>query len=262
MSGAFSNPALESFLAALGQELIFGQVWIRRRGAGFELRHESDRNEPDLRAQHISQIRAQAQVTESGHFRPLKSAPTLARGWRLQISGPDELLFALDVLYPGSVADWYAAQQTPPPATSYREFTGRQTGMYGPTALLEDQLVGEVARACCHPESCLKRRWWTGPGLAAEEAAKKSLIPCLEPCALLLDFARTVGRWMKEPPAVLSLRADEMASILAALRHQGLTENPEGRDADFSAPENPRRCRLVAERLETAWQNWKNKYEK
>ncbi len=101
-----------------------------------------------------------------------------------------ELEAALQHLYPGAITDWFAAQAQPAPVTHYREFTDRQTGMYRVTTMLSDEQAAVMARACCHRRFCLKRRLWTVGSLGPEASGEKSLIPCLEPCAILLEFAR------------------------------------------------------------------------
>ena len=105
---------------------------------------------------------------------------------------------ALNQLYPGAIADWYAAQTQPVPVTNYREFTERQTGMYRIATLLDDQQAAAVIRAGCHRRCCLKRRHWLVAGLEPDPAAEKSLIPCLEPCAVLLELARQAVRLEQE----------------------------------------------------------------
>ena len=110
----------------------------------------------------------------------------------------------MNQLYPGALADWFAARQSEPPVTHYREFAGRQTGMYQVTAKLEDARVGEVIAATCAPAACLKRRLWTVAEMTSDPAEAKSRIPCLEPCALFLDAARRAARKdsvLAEPPA-------------------------------------------------------------
>jgi hypothetical protein len=190
------NPALSAFVAGFETELSFAQVWIRRMARGFELRHVADRecDPAALRLLGENDIRPLALFTVSGAFRPLKSAPNLQRGWRAAPRDEETLGAALNQLYPGAVADWFAAQAPRPPVTSYREFTGRQTGMYRITTHLDDAAAGAVIRACCHKDFCLKRRLWTVDGLPPDAAAAKSAIPCLEPCAILLEFARKTAR--------------------------------------------------------------------
>ena len=190
------NPALEAFVAQIGSELVVAQVLIARTGHSFELRHVSDRSAPakQLRAINVSELRALGQITQDGAFRPLKSAPNLQNGWRTSVRDADELGIALNHLYPGAVADWYAIQAGEPPVTNYRDFTNRQSGMYRITQLLSDQQAIAVIQACCRPESCLKRRLWSVDGLSADMPESKSIIPCLEPCAILLESARTMVR--------------------------------------------------------------------
>jgi hypothetical protein len=193
---AIVNPALEAFVAEMGLELILAQVLISTSGCGFELRHVEDRQRAaaDLKLVTTTELRKLAQVTGTGDFRPLKSAPNLQTGWRLVAGDTDELDFALQQLYPNAIADWFAARQPAPPITHYREFTNRQTGMYRITQHLTDSQAADVIRGCCERRLCLKRRLWSVAGLAADSLGAKSLIPCLEPCALLLESARKAAR--------------------------------------------------------------------
>ena len=194
-----TNPALNALLAESldGEGFVLAHVVIRRNaGAGYDLRHVVDATTPvtQLRAVKVSELRNLAQFTIAGEFRPLKSAPTLVPGWRALAADPASLESALNQLYPGALADWFTARQAVPPVTHYREFAGRQTGMYQVTATLDDRRVGEVIAATCVPTACLKRRLWTVAGMAIDPSATKSCIPCLEPCALFLDAARRAAR--------------------------------------------------------------------
>jgi hypothetical protein len=248
---AFANPALKAFLAKIGSELTLAQVAIIGCGRTFDLRHVSDRGRAarDLRELSLGDLRALAQFTASGEFRPLKSAPNLPSGWRFTARDEEELESALNRLYPGAIADWFAAQSPHPPVANYRDFTGRQTGMYRVTTMLGDARTRQVARACCHRSFCLKRRLWIVNGLTPETVEEKSLIPCLEPCAVLLEFARKAARIEQEAKMKLELSPGEAATLMAAveiaLRHpeDGL------READFNAPANPRRLQLLREKL-------------
>jgi hypothetical protein len=231
-----TNPALTAFTASIETELVFAQVLIQRRERGFELRHVADRavDAAALRLLTETEIRPLAQFTEAGAFRPLKSAPNLRRGWRMAAPDAEALGAALNQLYPGAMADWFAAQAPQPPVTSYRDFTARQTGMYRITTHLDDPTAGAMIRACCHVDFCLKRRLWTVDGLVPDAATGKSVIPCLEPCAILLEFARKVARLEQEAP-----RAD--ANTPAS---PDFTVG----ESDFDEPSNPRRVRFFVEK--------------
>ena len=226
------NPDMRAFLAALDTEIVFGQVAVRRLERGFELRHESDRSAAadNLTTLNGTELRAWAQTAAGGAFRPLKSAPNLRAGWRALAADSAALELLLHYLYPGAVADWFAAQAAAPPITSYRQFTARQTGMYRITTMLQDAIAGAAIRACCHVDFCLKRRLWSVEGLEADAAGAKSLIPCLEPCALLLEFARKVARLeQNDAPPSEEPQADAA-------------------EGDFDAPSNPRRKRFGLEK--------------
>ena len=232
MISPVANPALEALIARLTPELVFGPVWLRREGAGFRLRHEADRAMENLRAVTVEELRGLVQFTDGGAFRPLKSAPTLRRGWECVAHDAAELNAALRHLCPGGVADWFAAQQAVPPAVSYREFTARQTGMYRITTMLTDAQLGSVARAGCHRNFCLKRRLWIVDGLPAESVADKSELACLEPCALLMEFARAVVRSEQQ-----SAEGNKVSGSAAP----GDESDGAGiREGDFSSPLNPR----------------------
>jgi 4Fe-4S iron-sulfur cluster binding domain/DR2241 stabilising domain len=203
----FQNPALKHFVAQIGGELILAQVLIRRQGSGYELRHVADNESSveSLRAIKPEEARALAQFTANKEFRPLKSAPTLQRGWRIVAVNETELEIALSRLYPGAVADWHAAQNPSPPVTHYRDYVNRQSGMYRITALLTDEQAIEVAQMICDAKNCLKRRLWTVPGLQPDAASEKSLIPCLEPCAVLMEAARKAFRDAQEIKPAMTL---------------------------------------------------------
>ncbi len=244
MISVVRNPALEAFVAQVAPELRFGQVWVQQRAEGFALRHEADRGAENLRALAVHELRELAQFTESKAYRPIKSAPTLRRGWQCVARDAAELDAALRHLYPGGVADWFAARQEPPPATSYRAFTARQTGMYRITAMLDDAQVAQVARAGCHRNFCLKRRLWAVEGLPSESVAEKSELACLEPCAVLMEFARAVMR--------IEQKGGEAVSVSGSTAPTDQVGGTEVREGDFSSPLNPRFQQWRLEKAQTA----------
>ena len=249
---AANHPALRAFLAQIGRELVLAEALIRRVEPGFELRHIADRDRAadTLRELRLTDLRELARFTASGVFRPLKAAPSLPAGWILRVQDDAAFETALGQLYPGTIADWFAAQSPSPPVTNYREFTNRQTGMYRVTTLLDDAQAAQVVRACCRKDRCLKRRIWTVNRLAPEAVAEKSLIPCLEPCAVLLEFARKAMRMEQEKKLKLELSPSEAATLAAALRTALAHPDATLREADFNAPGNPRRLQLLLEKVQ------------
>ena len=230
------------------------QALVRREASGFSLRHVEDRaaQEADLRLLPVAQLRDLAHTSHAGAFRPLRSAPSLRNGWRAFAASAEELGAALDLLYPGALADWRAVRQGLARATSFRDFTARQTGMYRITAKLSDSQAGVVIAACCNPPGCLKQRLWSAPGLSPDTPEQKSVIPCLEPCPLFLEFARKAMRIEQEETAALALSASDVETLLAALASAAAHPALGLREADFAAPLNPRRIWLALEKLRRA----------
>ena len=196
MTAGFRSPALQWFVQQIGDELLVAQVLLRRKSDGFEIRHVADHEVPSetLALQLPESARGIAETAEDGSFRPLKSSPTLRRGWLIFAKSDFELETALDGFYPGFVPDLFVLRTSTPHITHYREFTNRQTGMYRITTFLTDADAFAMAAKCCSARYCLKQRFWTVEGLALDRPDGKSLIPCLEPCAILLEYARKVVR--------------------------------------------------------------------
>jgi hypothetical protein len=99
-----------------------------------------------------------------------------------------------------------------------------------------------MIRACCHKNFCLKRRLWTVEGLSPDATGEKSLIQCLEPCAVLLEFARRAMRLDQEKTDKTNLAKDADENHFAS----------EIREADFDNPNNPRRRQLEIEKQNVA----------
>lgn len=245
------NPATEAFTAWVGENRVFVQVSICCASGGFELRHISDKEKTieQLQLLKLDELRNLAQTNAHGAFRPLKSSPDLRTGWRAVVTDGAQLHVALDHLYPGGVADWYATHQVPTPAISYRDFTNRQTGMYRITQMLSDAQVALVTRACCHERFCLKQRHWSVLELELDQEVTKSVLPCLEPCAILLEFARKAMRLEQQDRIAVELGADEVASLEAALESAIANSHSSGRTGDVGAGDNPRRWQLLLEKL-------------
>jgi hypothetical protein len=235
------NIALTAFIDSFEKETILGQLLIRRAETGFQLRHAADAGarQENLKLVEVHELRALAQFTSKGLFRSLKSAPNLRGGWRALAVDESELEQALNHLYPGAVADWFVVRSGAPPITSYRQFTARQTGMYRITTMLSDGIAAAAIRACCHPDFCLKRRFWSVEGLAPDVPEQKSAIPCLEPCAILLEFVRKVARLEQEAAGSVPQLAQP---------------DPTVAETDFDSARNPRRVRFALEKQTMAHQ--------
>ncbi|MFT4689672.1 MAG: DR2241 family protein [Verrucomicrobiia bacterium] len=236
--------ACESFLARLDQETVLGQTRIRRTGSSLEIRHIDDQETDASQLEQLSLagLCEWVQTTQEGHYRPLKSAPTLRPGWRFTANSDEAFEAAFQQLYPGAIPDLHAILGGTATPTSYREYTDRQTGMYRIATKLDDDEVENVVKACCDPRFCLKeRRWEISPDAACDAATDR--IPCLEPCAILLELARKAVRIEQEAKLDSGFSKSELESIQTAL-HSASTQIVE-REAEFGNARNPRRNALL-----------------
>jgi sirohydrochlorin cobaltochelatase len=205
--------ALESWLAA-GRNCI-GEVTIRRH---FELLHRADaERENGLQMFNTPQAaREIARFDEAGNFRPLKSAPTLRRGWKLVLRDICELHEALDFFYPAMLGTLLAHKRGELEIVPLRETLNRQSGMYAVTRKITNAQADElIGRFCRSDGKCLKTILWPiepGAPVTALPASKfdpavdqlgadEPAIPllCSEACNLLVAAARGVVRKPESP---------------------------------------------------------------
>jgi hypothetical protein len=199
----------------------------------------------------LEELRALAERTTEGHFRPLFSTPNLQSGWVWVGNDESCLERVLQIFYPGALADWWYARRGSWPIANYRDFTRRQTGMYRITALLSDDEVREVFGACCSPAFCLKRRIWGVENQEPQLDGTKSVIPCFEPCAILLELSRKAAR-LSQDNIALKLSREEIAALIDWAEKPPAQRDEEFKEADFSDSNNPRRKALLLEKLRRA----------
>jgi hypothetical protein len=263
---AESRPVQERYdaMAAEGLQREWGQLRIsvtladdgQRR---YELRHEADATRDSSALEQYedpSEARDIARFDDDRQYRPLKSAPTLPTGWVFPDLGPEELLTAVEYIYPATVANWHREREGNLDVSHWHETMARQTGMYG---LIETWDRGEghehvewVAEACCDDSQCLKRREW-------EYDAETPLsvdggngeFPCREPCSLVVAAARKWTKLESEQPSTYSFELTEseleqLGEIVDAVA-EGRSDAI--RDADVSDGANRYRARFLRAKL-------------
>lgn len=155
---------LEQALAAvLSEKSRFGQLLIQRATAGgFLICHRDDENARDLEMfRQPEDAIAIARYDDAGNYRPLKTAPNLRHGWRLDVVDLSELRRALDYFYPGRLAMWLAFTENRLATTPLRETLNRQSGMYRIAAKISDEQINDVVAEFCRSESgCLRTILW------------------------------------------------------------------------------------------------------
>ncbi len=190
----------------MGEVLIAGQ---------YEVRHYLDAGIDGL-ASHTAPAAAReiALYDAAGNYRPLKTAPTLRRGWRLALSTIGQLHEALDGFYPAMLAARHAWEQGRLTVTPLRETLNRQSGMYAITKKLADEQADALIGAFCRSDSgCLKTILWPiAPGIPITTLPPEKCDPrtgpptqnripllCAEACNLLVARARETVK--QRPPA-------------------------------------------------------------
>ncbi len=156
-------PLEKALAAVLNDHTRFGQVFIQRTSSGgFALCHRDDENAGDLEVlRKPDDALGIAQYDDAGKFRPLKTAPNLRHGWRLELVDLGELRRALDHFYPGRLAMLAAWTENRLSTTSLRETLDRQSGMYRVAAKISDEQIDDVVGNFCKSDGgCLRTILW------------------------------------------------------------------------------------------------------
>jgi sirohydrochlorin cobaltochelatase len=199
LSGTITQ-ALVEWLAAGGNRI--GELVILRR---YELRHYMDATLDGMTEYTTPEAaREIALYDAAGNYRPLKTAPTLRRGWRLTLPDVKQVHAALDAFYPAMLAARVASHQGRLAITPLRDTLNRQSGMYAVTRKITDSQADSMIGSFCRTDGgCLKTiLWQIGPGRPvtslppekrepADDGRRMPLL-CAEACNLLVARAREV----------------------------------------------------------------------
>ena len=207
--------------AALVDRFYIGQILVRKtNGGGFVISHRDDQGRGDLKLfQSAEDAIDLTKFDDSGNYRPLKTAPNLQHGWRLQLAILDDLRRSLDYFYPGRLAVFVSWKSSQLQITPLRETLDRQSGMYRIAAKISDKQGNRVVGDFCRSDGgCLRTVLWKRdsrgtvastrlppekfdpafdqtptPG-SPPPATTRRLIPllCQEPCNLLVAECRNV----------------------------------------------------------------------
>jgi len=190
-----------------------GEILGNRTSVGaFMLRHRDDAGRAGLTPLSDPENAAEiARYDDAGKYRPLKTAPTLRHGWKLELASTAEVRLALDLFYPGRLAAYVAARQQLLVATPLRATLERQTGMYRVTAKITDGEADKLVASMCRSDGgCLRTICWTRDAAGSPASALLPMVKfdpafdqtargeaalpllCQEACALLIGAARNV----------------------------------------------------------------------
>src|SRR5204862_1169932 len=202
-------PPEQALAAVLSDKSRFGQLLIQRTNTGgFLLCHRDDENAIDLKVFRKPEDAIEiARHDDAGKYRPLKTAPNLRHGWRLEVVDLRELRRALDYFYPGRIAMLAAWTEDRLTTTALRDTLDRQSGIYRVAAKISDAEIDEVVGNFCRSDGgCLRTILWKRdgqgtvpstklpPGKYDPQQATVATVPllCQEACNLLVAECRKV----------------------------------------------------------------------
>ena len=154
---------IERIFNGFAAPFFIGQILVqKRRGGGFVLLHRDDGSLDVLQTYRDPEDAAEiAKYDDGGNYRPLKTAPNLKHGWRLELSTVEELTRAVDYFYPGRLAVFAAWKSGQLRTTALRETLDRQSGMYRVAAKISDPQINDlVADFCRSDKGCIRTILW------------------------------------------------------------------------------------------------------
>jgi sirohydrochlorin cobaltochelatase len=154
----------------------FGEILVQKRADDFVLCHRDDQARDDLEMfQDPEDAIKIARYDDEGNYRPLKTAPNLRHGWRMQLRTLVALKCALDLFYPGRLAVFLAWQRGQLRTTALRETLDRQSGMYRIATKISDVQIDDlVADFCRSNGGCLRTILWKRDQRGAVPSTKLS----------------------------------------------------------------------------------------
>ena len=175
---------------------IIGQVRVT---PSFLLSHGEDERRADLACfSNPHDALEIAKYDDQGVYRPLKTAPNLRHGWRLELASLDDAVLALNFFYPAALGTAAAAIGRHLHPIDLRETLARQSGMYAIVRKLTDVEAGKLIGLTCNRHTgCIKRILWSiSPGVPAiqpgitEPGLSEIPIYCAEACNFLVARGR------------------------------------------------------------------------
>jgi len=141
----------------------FGEILVQKTNSGdFVVSHRDDGSLDQLKTfRDVEDAIEIAKYDDAGAYRPLKAAPNLRHGWRLELATLKELRRALDYFYPGRLAVYAAWKNGYLKTTALRETLDRQSGMYRVAAKISDRQISDLAANFCRSDTgCLRTILW------------------------------------------------------------------------------------------------------
>ena len=170
----------------------------RATNGGWELCHEWDyppAGEPLQELYRAEDARDIAKFTADGRYRVLKAGRDLRSGWILRLPSVEDLVRAVDVIYPAAIGLWLAGERGDIRVVGLRETLSRQTGMYRNARCISDVGISRIVEGRCRATCLRKILWPEGKARSKDDpdnpCDQEITLICSEACPLLVaDAAR------------------------------------------------------------------------
>ncbi len=137
-------------------------------------------------------LRDWVRFDDAGMYRPFPGARTLRHDWHVHCATREQLVEALDTIYPLALrhtGQWHAGTLR---LVSLDDVLARQSGRADRAAALSDQGRTVASHLLCG--GCVRTPMWRGDTLPAAGIA------CPEPCSILVSLCREAVAWEEKPP--------------------------------------------------------------
>ncbi len=214
--------SIEEIFNGFAAPFCFGQILVQKReGAGFVLLHRDDESLDKLQTyQDAENAIGIAKYDDAGTYRPLKTAPNLRHGWRLELATVDELRRALDYFYPSRLAVFAAWKRGYLKTTALRETLDRQSGMYRAAAKISDPQINDLVADFCRSDSgCLRTILWQRDRngvIASTKLPKEKFDPGVDQAAACSRRPAGDARASHSEAATVPLFCQEPCNLLVA----------------------------------------------
>ena len=213
---------IAEILNGVGVPFSFGQILVLKGDdSAFVLLHRDDASLDRLQRYRDAQDAAEiAKYDDAGNYRPLKTAPNLRRGWRLEFATIEELRRALDYFYPGRLAVFAAWKSGYLKTTALRETLDRQSGMYRVAAKISDPQINDLVADFCRSDSgCLRTILWKRDRngvIASTKLPKEKFDPVVDQAAACSRGPAGDARASHSEAATVPLLCQEACNLLVA----------------------------------------------
>ncbi len=178
-------------------------------------------------------IRRYVRSDAAGRYRPLSGSRGLPPGWFVPLGGGLTADDVIEAVYPLALVHRQQAADGTLRIVPLDAVLDRQSGRYESARRLSDRGRRIAREVLCR--GCVRTPAWplssTEPPAPCAVRPGPGVIPCPEPCSVLVALAREAAAWEQDPPAPAPI-------------------DPSVPFADFAAPGNPTREAVLAAILE------------